>query len=231
MTITIVGKHDPDKTYAVIKKHFENIEVKPEPGEIKVIEPPQSGGKRVEVFFNARPLLMMGWKKPAAPHKADYVFDMLSSVLGGGRSSRLHKALVLDKKIATSVFAWNGAPGSRYDNMFIIYASPSEGVRPEDVEAEILLEIRKIRDEIKPEELEKVRNQMESSFIFMLDNNDGIAHQLSYYQTVSGNWRYIADYMKNISGITSQSIHSVIDRYINDENRTTAILRDSRSAK
>lgn len=231
MTITIVGKHDPDKTYAVIKKHFENIEVKPEPGEIKVIEPPQSGGKRVEVFFNARPLLMMGWKKPAAPHKDDYVFDMLSSVLGDGRSSRLHKALVLDKKIATSVFAWNGAPGSRYDNMFIIYASPSEGVRPEDVEAEILLEIRKIRDEIKPEELEKVRNQMESSFIFMLDNNDGIAHQLSYYQTVSGNWRYIADYMKNISGITSQSIHSVIDRYINDKNRTTAILRDSRSAK
>ncbi len=231
MTITIVGKHDPEKTYQTIKKYFENIEVKPEPGEVKVIEPPQAGEKRVDVYFNAKPLLMMGWKKPAAPHKDDYVFDMLSSVLGDGSSSRLHKALVLDKKTATSVSVWNGAPGSRYDNMFIVFASPAEGVKPEQVEAEILAEINRLRKEIKPDELERVRNMMESSFVFMLDNNDGIAHQLSYYQTVSGNWRYVADYMRKISGITPQDITGVIDKYINDRNRTTAILRDSRSAK
>jgi predicted Zn-dependent peptidase len=231
MTITIVGKQDTERTYAIIKKYFENIEVKPDPGEVKVIEPLQAGEKRVEVFFNARPLLMVGWKKPAAPHRDDYVFDLISSILGDGSSSRLHKALVLDKKIATSVYAWNGAPGSRYDNMFIIYASPANGIKPEQVEAEILAEISRLKNSIKPAELEKVRNMMESSFVFMLDNNDGIAHQLSYYQTVSGNWTYISDYMRNISSITTEDVAAVIDKYINDRNRTTAILRDSRSAK
>jgi len=231
MTITIVGRHDPEKTYQTIKKYFENIETKPEPGEVKVIEPPQTGEKRVEVYFNARPLLMMGWKKPTAPHRDDYVFDMLSSILGDGNSSRLHKTLVLDKKIATSVYAWNGAPGSRYDNMFIVYASPAEGVNPEQVKDEILAEIDRLRKEIMPDELDRVRNMMESSFVFMLDNNDGIAHQLSYYQTVSGNWRYITDYMRKISGITPKDITGVIDKYINDRNRTTAILRDNRNAK
>lgn len=231
MTITIVGKHDPEKTYEIMKKYFEGIEVKPEPGEVKVVEPTQTGEKRVEVYFNARPLLIMGWKKPAAPHKDDYVFDLISSVLSEGSSSRLNKKLVLDKKIATTVYAWNGAPGSRYDNMFMIYASPADGVKPEKVEEEILAEIDRMRNEIKQEELGRVINLMESSFVFMLDNNDGIAHQLSYHQTISGNWRYLTDYIHKLSSITIQDITGTVDKYINDRNRTTAILRDGRSVK
>lgn len=231
MTITVVGKHDPEKTYEIIKKYFESIEVKPEPGEVKIIEPPQAGEKRVEVYFNARPILMMGWKKPAAPHRDDYIFDLISSILADGSSSRLHKTLVLDKKLASSVYAWNGAPGSRYENMFIVYATPAAGITPEQVEAEILAEINRMRNDVKPEELERVRNLIESSFVFMLDSNDGIASHLSYHQTVSHSWRYLTDYTANISGITVQDVAGAVDKYINDRNRTTAILRDSRSSK
>jgi len=231
MTITIVGKHDPEKTYHIIKKYFEGIEMKPDPEPVKVIEPEQSGEKRVEVFFNASPMIMTGWKKPAAPHKDDYVFDLVSSVLADGTSSRLYKTLVLEKKLASSVYAWNGAPGSRFDNMFIIFAAPVKGVTPEQVESEILAEIKRMRDDIRQEELQRVINIMESSFIFMLDSNDGIAHQLSYHQTVSGNWRYVTDYIKKISGVTDQDIKAAADKYLNDSNRVTAILRDNRSQK
>ena len=231
MTITIVGKHDPEKTYNIIKKYFEGIEMKPEPEPVRVIEPEQYGEKRVEVFFNASPMIMTGWKKPAAPHKDDYVFDLVSSVLADGTSSRLYKTLVLEKKLASSVYAWNGAPGSRYDNMFIIFASPVKGVTPEQVESEILAEIKRMRDNVRQEELQRVINQMESSFIFMLDSNDGIAHQLSYYQTVSGNWRYVTDYIEKISGLTVHDIKAAADKYLNDRNRVTAVLRDSRSKK
>jgi len=231
MIITVVGKHDPEETFKIIEKYFSGIEQKPEPGEVKVVEPVQTGEKRVEVYFNAKPLLMLGWKKPAAPHKDDYVFDLISSLLSDGKSSRLNKSLVLEKKIAASVYTWNGAPGSRYDNMFIVTAVPAEGVKPELVETEILSEIKKLRNEIKPEELERVINMMESSFVFALDSNDGIAHQLSYHQTVTGDWHYIADYMKKITVIKTSNITAVIDKYINNMNRTTAILRDSRSAQ
>lgn len=231
MTISVVGKFDTEKTFQVIKRHFETLAVKPDPGWLKVVEPQQTGEKRVEVYFNSRPSIMIGWKKPAAPHRDDYVFDLISSVLGDGRSSRLYRSLVLEKKLASSVYTWNGSPGSRYDNMFMVYADPADGVTPEQVEAEIISEIKRMRNDVMPEELERVRNQMESSFVFMLDDNDGVARQLSYHETISGNWGYLADYMDNISGITVQDISSAIDRYITDMNRTTAILRDSRGKK
>jgi len=104
-------------------------------------------------------------------------------------------------------------------------------VTPEQVESEILAEIKRMRDNVRQEELQRVINQMESSFIFMLDSNDGIAHQLSYYQTVSGNWRYVTDYIEKISGLTVHDIKAAADKYLNDRNRVTAVLRDSRSKK
>ncbi len=229
MTITIVGKQDTEKTYRIIKEYFEGIPVKPAPAEVKVIEPPQIGAKRVEVIFNARPSLIIGWKKPAAPDRDDYIFDVISSILGDGSSSRLYKNLVLEKKLASSVYAWNGAPGSRYSNMFLVYASPADGVEPEAVEAEVLAEIEKLKNDVKAEELDRVRNQMESSFIFMLDNNDGIARQLSYNQTIFGSWSYLIDYTKVISGISADEIKSAADRYLKSRNSVTAILRDGRS--
>jgi len=231
MTITIVGKQDTEETFKIVKKYFENIDPRPEPGEIKVIEPEQVGEKRVNVYFKSRPSIIIGWKKPTVPSKHDYVFDIISSALGNGKSSRLYKSLVLDKKLASAVYAWNGAPGSRYDNMFMIYAAPSDGVSPEVLEKEIYSEMDIFRKSVNSAEIDRVRNLAESSFIFMLDNNDGIAGQLSYFQTVFKDWRYIANYMENLNKVSIEDIRKTYDKYIKDIYRTVAVLRDDRSSK
>jgi len=231
MTITIVGKQDTEETYKIIKKYFEDIKPKPEPGEIKIVEPEQIGEKRVNVYFNARPSLIIGWKKPTAPSKIDYAFDIIASALGSGKSSRLYRALVLEKKMASAVYAWNGAPGSRYDNMFIVYAAPVDGVSPETLEKEINSEMEKFRKDVDYAEIDRVKNLAESSFIFMLDNNDGIAGQLSYFQTVFKDWRYIADYTENLNRVSVDDIKSSFDKYIKDNYKTVAVLRDDRSVK
>ena len=231
MTITIVGKQNPEETYKIIKKYFENLKPRPEPGEIKVIEPEQPGEKRINVYFKSRPSVIMGWKKPTAPSRHDYAFDIISSALGSGRSSRLYKSLVLEKKIASTVYAWNGAPGSRYTNMFMVYAAPVDGVSAETLEKEIYSQMQIFRNEVNTAEIDKVKNLAKSSFIFMLDNNDGIAGQLSYFQTVFRDWRYIADYLGNLNKVSIDEIKDSFDRYINDRNRTVGILHDDRSVK
>jgi predicted Zn-dependent peptidase len=231
MTITIVGKQNPEETFSVIKKYFENIKSKPEPGEIKVIEPVQIGEKRVNVYFKSRPSIIIGWKKPTAPSKYDYAFDIISSALGSGKSSRLYKSLVIEKKLASSVYAWNGAPGSRYDNMFIVYATPVDGVSPETLEKEIYSGMERFRNEVDNAEIDRVKNLSESSFIFMLDNNDGIAGQLSYFQTVFKDWRYIADYLENLNKVSVDDIKGAYDKYVKDNFKTVAVLRDDRSVK
>jgi predicted Zn-dependent peptidase len=231
MTITVIGKQNPEETYNIIKKYFESIESKPEPGEIKVIEPEQRGEKRVDVYFRSRSSIIIGWKKPAAPSKDDYVFDIISSVLGSGKSSRLYKSLVIDKKMASSVYAWSSGPGSRYDNLFIIYGAPVDGVSIEDLEKEIYLEMERFRKEIDSDEIEKVLNLAESSYFFSLDTNNGIARQLSYYQTVFKDWRYMTDYLDNLKKISVNDIHATYDKYIKEINRTVAVLRDERGGK
>lgn len=231
MTITVVGKQNTEETYRIIKKYFESIKSRPEPGEIKVIEPEQIGEKRVCVYFKARPSIMIGWKKPTAPSKDDYAFDIISSALGSGKSSRFYKSLVLEKKIASAVYAWNGAPGSRYDNMFMIYAVPVDGVDPLVLEKEIYTEMKKFRKEVDDTEIDRVKTLSESSFIFMLDNNGGIAGQLSYFQTVFRDWRYIADYIENLNRLTSEDIRSAFDKFVRDNYRTVAVLYDDRSGK
>jgi predicted Zn-dependent peptidase len=231
MTITIVGKQDPEETYSIIKKYFGNIKPGPEPGEIKIIEPVQIGEKRVNIYFKSRPSLMIGWKKPTAPSKHDYAFDIIASSLGNGKSSRLYRSLVLNKKLASTVYAWNSSPGSRYDNMFMIYAAPAEGVTAETLEKAVYTELARFRDEVDTVELSRVKNLSESSFIFMLDNNDGIAGQLSYFQTVFKDWRYIADYLENLQKVSVDDVKGSFDFYIRDNFKTVAVLHDNRSSR
>ncbi len=231
MTITVVGKQDTEETYRIIKKYFEGIEPRPEPGEIKVIEPEQTGEKRIKVYFKSRPSMIIGWKKPTAPSKDDYAFDIISSALGSGKASRFYRSLVLEKKMASAIYTWNGAPGSRYDNMFMIYAVPVDGVSPEDIEKEIYSEMAKFRKEVDAVEIDRVKTLSESSFIFMLDNNGGIAGQLSYFQTVFRDWRYIADYIETINKLTVEDIQIAYDKFVRDNYRTVAVLCDDRSGK
>lgn len=231
MTITIVGKQDTEETYRIISKYFEDIKPKPEPGEIKVIEPVQIGEKRVDIYYKSRPSIIIGWKKPTAPSKDDYAFDVMQTAIGSGKSSRLYRSLILEKKMASSVYAWNGAPGSRYDNMFMVYAAPVDGVNTETLEKEIYSEMNRFREEVDSEEMDRVKNIAESSFIFMLDNNEGIAGQLSYFQTIFRDWRYIANYIENLNRVSVGDVHIAFDKYIQDNYKTVAVLHDNRSGK
>jgi len=231
MTITIVGKQDTDETFRIVNNYFGEIEPGADPGEVKIVEPVQDGEKRVEVFFKSRPFLIMGWKKPAAPDPVDTAFDVISTALGDGKSSRLHKSLVLDKKIASAVYTWNGAPGARYNNMFVIYAAPAQGVTPEELEKEILNEINLFRDGVTESEIERVKNIGESSFLFMMDSNESIAGTLSYYETVLQDWRYLAGYTGRLNRVSREDVQGAIDNYMTEKNRTVGILRDRRGGE
>jgi len=229
MTITVVGKQDVEKTFEIIKKYFGSIEYKPEPGEVKTIEPKQDGERRINVNFRSKPYAIMGWKKPTYPAREDYVFDVMSNMLGEGTGSRLYRSLVLERKLAATVSTWSGGPGARYENLFMIIATPASGITTEKLESAIYEELKKFREGITPGELERVKKINEASFIYMLDNNEEIASGLTYYQTVFKNWKYMATYIENVNSITVDEVKRGYDFFIKKSNRTVGILKDSRS--
>ena len=221
--VAVVGDINPDEVIKTIEKYFGGIP----PQEIISIpmseEPEQSGETRIEVEFEANPKLIIGYHKPTLPHFDDYVFDVIDILLSGGRTSRLYKTLVEEKKIAVSVSTANGLPGSRYSNLFTVFATPRSPHTCDELEEEIYKQIDKLKKEaLTPYEFAKVKNRLEAGFIRSLNSNAGLASRLSYYQTVAGDWRYIEEHLKIIERVTPEDVMEVAKKYLIKKNRTVA---------
>jgi predicted Zn-dependent peptidase len=170
------------------------------------------------------PYLVIGWHKPTFPSKVDFASDVISGLLTDGKTSRLYRSLVLEKKIATSVDSWNGYPGVRYNNLFVIESTPRHPHTVEQLERAIYHEIEEMRNNLRQEEIKRVLNRIEASMVFDLDTNMGIARLLSYYQTIFDDWRYVVRYMDRVRAITVDDIKKTLDKYFVESNRTVGML-------
>ena len=222
--IVIVGSINPEKTIALIDKYFGDMQPQPLPPEVTTKELPQEGERRIEVEFDAEPQLMIGYHKPTIPHFDDYVFDMISAILSDGRTSRFYKNIV-EKSIAVSANAINGYPGGRYDNLFVISATPRSPNTTADVEAAIYAELERLKTEpVEEKEFKRILKQVDASFIRGLSSNAGMARQLTYYEALAGDWRYILGWRENMYKITPEDIMKVANTYFTKSNRTVATL-------
>ena len=167
---------------------------------------------------------MIGYHKPTLPHFDDYVFDMLSAILSDGRTSRLYKNIV-EEGIAVSANSINGYPGGRYDNLFVVNATPRSPHTTADVEAAIYAELERLKTEpVSEKEFKRILKQVEAGFIRGLSSNAGMARQLTFYEGLAGDWRYILDWRETMYNITPEDIMKVANTYFTKSNRTVATL-------
>ncbi len=223
--IAVVGAVDAKRALTVIEDYFGGIPPQEIPALPGSEEPPQAGERRISVEFDAYPQVMIGYHKPAMPHFDDYVFDVIDMILSDGRTSRLYKTLVEEKKVAVSVSTANGIPGSRYPNLFALFVTPRSPHTCAEVEEEVYRQLAILCDQpVTPRELAKVKNNLEAGFIRSLASNAGLAAQLSYYQCLAGDWRYIENHLDVISRITADDVSRAAKRYLVPRNRTVATL-------
>lgn len=223
--IAVVGAVNTHDTLKVINKYFGLIPASGNKEKEIPAEPKQTEERRVEVSFDANPMMIIGFHKPNFPAYDDYVFDVLETILADGRTSRLYNLLVTQMRIADSVRVYNGMPASRFPNLFTIFAQPRHPYTNADLEKEIVAQLEKIKTEpVTAEELTRAKNKMRMDFIQRLDSNPRLASTLSYFEVLLGDYRYFSDYLKNIEKITSQDIQKAANTYLNKENRTVAVL-------
>jgi predicted Zn-dependent peptidase len=224
MTITVVGRQDTKKTLKALQTYFGTIPPLPS-HEFVAIQEDSKSSKRLVRYAEATPYVLVGWLKPTMPHYDDYVFDVIASILSDGKSSRLYKTLVLDKQLVSSVDVYNGYPGSRYDNLFIIEAVPKDSVQCDAIEEVMYQQLVDLTNTCSQQEIDAAVRRLESQLVFDIDTNLGVAKIISYYQTIAGNWRYAITYTDMIRRVTCNDIQRVIKAYCNKETASVAVLK------
>src|SRR5215470_6580843 len=198
---------------ALIEKYFSNIPSRPKPDERVTTEPPQNSERRVTLHERSQPMYLEGYHRPDARDKDDAVYDALGDLLSEGRTSRLYRTLVRDKKIASEAEGGTGFPGVKYPHLFYFFALPVPGHKPEEIADVIHAEIEKLRTEdVSDDELKMVKTRAKANLIRSLDSNDGLAQNLAIYQTLYGDWRELFRSVDRIDAVSKADIRRIAKR-------------------
>ncbi|MHC4365727.1 MAG: M16 family metallopeptidase [Planctomycetota bacterium] len=225
LTIAIVGDVNPDRIRGLAEKYFGRIPSSPKPDPVETVEPPQVGERRVAVEDRAQPIFVVGYHKPGFNDPKNAVFDAITDIMGIGRTSRLYKSLVKEKKIAIAASGFQGWPGNKYPSLFWFYAVPARGHTNQECEQAIYAEIERLKTEpVLPEELEKAKTRSRASLIRGLASNEGLAAEITFYEVISGDWRNMFKQLEKIDQVTAEDIQRVARQYFTTANRTVGVI-------
>jgi predicted Zn-dependent peptidase len=221
--VAIVGDVNFDEVKTLALKYFAPIQSALKKPRILTEEPPQKGERRIQVDFDAQPLMDIGYHTVAAGDEDQQALSVLSSILTGGRTSRLYKKMVEKEKIAVSVGC--SSPFSRYPDLFAFWVTPKLPASYEQNENAIYEELERLKTEpVSDWELQRVRNQLDADYIRGMSSNLGMAFRLTSFTALTGNWRYIDTNYQKSKAVTKEDIMRVANKYFSSENRTVALL-------
>jgi predicted Zn-dependent peptidase len=228
MVVAVAGDIKAAQALPILEKYFGRIPVHPHPDETTTVEPPQNSERRVVLLESTQPIYIEGYHRPDYRSKDDAVFDAISDLMSEGRTSRLYRSLVRDKKIASFSEGLTGYPGIKYPHLFAFIAVPLPGHKPDEMAAAIHAEIDRLKKEdISDDELKMIKTRSKANLIRGLADNEGLATQLATYQTRYGDWRELFRSVDRIDQVTKADIRRVANEVFTDTNRTVGIIENS----
>lgn len=232
MVVTIVGDVKASEVIPIVEKYFGRIPGKPRGEELRTVEPKQTAERQVTLREAAQPFYIEGYHKPGATDSDDAVYDVIQDLMSSGRTSRLYRSLVRDKKIAAAASGFNGFPGEKYPNLFAFFGVPTPGHSPDEIRDAIRAEIDRLKStEVLAEELQMVKTRAKAGLIRGLQSNNGLALQLGGAQARYGDWRELFRKVDKIEKVSIADVKRVAAQTFVDSNRTVGILQSTQMAK
>jgi zinc protease len=222
--LVVVGDFKKEELLLKIEKAFGSYPKGVQPIQARDKEPPQAGERRIIAKKEAQlPFLVMGYHVPNLRDQDSYVLEVIATILAEGKSSRLYQSLVRDKRLVLGADADHSLL-SRDPSLFLLSAEVLPGKEVSEVEKAFDQEIEQLQKEsVGERELEKAKNQLESSFIFGQDSLFYQAMLLAQHEIAIG-WKAIDDYLPGIRKVSSEDIRRVAQKYLVPDNRTVGVL-------
>ncbi|HEX3083149.1 MAG TPA: pitrilysin family protein, partial [Pyrinomonadaceae bacterium] len=220
-TLIVVGDFDQKQFDTWVDKYFAAI---PKPTlplpRVNVAEPPRTGEKR---FMEYGPLVpqkgvAFTYLAPSAKSDDAAALRMASVILSQGRSSRLYQSLIYQQQLASSAGA---SADLREDaGMFTFTSLAANGKKPEDVEAALRAEIKKLQDApVSAAELEKAKNQIVTGQLQQRETSLGKSQALGRAAVVLGDPNRVNTDLDKLQAVTAADIQRVAQKYLTDNNR------------
>lgn len=218
----LVGDVEKMEVKKLAEKYFGPIPRGKEPRRVTTRELEQRGERRGILKYPSDPMIWMAYHRPAVGHPDMYVLDVVSQILGYGRTSRLYKSVVETRKAA---YCACSNQDTKCPALFVFYSAPLPGGNVSEIEPLIYAEIdRLISDGVTDRELEQVKNTVTVEFLKGMESSEDLATTLAHQELRTGSWEFLMEYPKVISKITSEDVKRVAKKYFTPENRTIAIL-------
>lgn len=230
--LVIAGDVRLQEVKTKVPKYFGRIKGKSAPrNDFYSIEPPPSGERRL--IFRKRvnvPRLLIAFPTPGNRDSLYIVGDIVASILGHGRNSRLYRTLIIDSSFATAVSAWNSVecdPGL----LEIMVTPKDESIIPQ-IENIIYAELKKMATELVSEhELQRVKNQTIAASLFERDDISDIAWLLAASHITTGNWRSFLQRLERIEKTNPDQVREFCRKYLTEQRRIVGILISNREAR
>ncbi|MEY4615522.1 MAG: hypothetical protein RJB66_482 [Pseudomonadota bacterium] len=214
--VVIVGDFDVNQVKKLIKKYYGSLKSPERPSRLVAMNDKDSKVVSTRVPFPVQgPELMWGSLTVKGGVDDAYALDLLSSIFGQGKSSRLYQELVYKQQVALS--AASGHYTLQDSGMFYIQVVAKPGSKADQIRTSLEAQLERLRKlPIKPEELLKAKNMVLSDYIDSLRTNDGKARILAMNEVLLGDYR---EFFRDIDRYLKVSVEDIerVKSYIAQE--------------
>ena len=211
---------NPTQTKEWVEKYFGSIPSGPAIVRQTYVEDPIT--EPINATFEdpniQKPMVVAAYRTPSMKTRDARVLDFISTYLSDGKSSKLYKKIVDDKKMALQIgaFSYNQEDYGTY----ILYGMPQGDFTSKDIIKEVDDEIVKLQSELITEnDLQKLKNKYENNYVSGNSSVEGIADNLASYYLLYGDVNLINTEIEMYNSITPEEIRSVAKKYLNPNQR------------
>ena len=224
MITVVVGDVNTSDVIKSVEEYFKK-EVNTKTPKIRYKEEPQKfkTEQAVTNMNTQNGYLLIGYRGVLPSDKKESAaLDVLATILGDGKSSRLYKNVQDDKQLTTYISA--GHSSYRDDSLFYIKAefSPDKQALTENA---ILSEIENIKKyPISKDELKKAKNIIKRETLYSRESVSNIANELGYITLLTDNPSYYDSYIKSIEKVTVKDVINVANKYLQKERASFSYI-------
>jgi zinc protease len=221
-TLAIAGDINPAETRRLVEKWFGDVKAGTAAQPLSIPGVRLADVQKKTITDRVQlPRVYLAWLTPPIYAPGDAALDVVSSILSGGRNSRLYKRLVYDMQIAQSVSAYQGSQA--LSSAFVVEATARPGRTIEEIQKVLDEEIARFKQEgPTPRELQRALNQIEASFYSRMERVGGFggkADQLNGYYAATGNPDWFNEDLARYRALSASDVRAAAERFLPADRR------------